>query len=491
MRLVRSAVFLGCLLLGNWMLGQGPISSMDSLLTGEQLGQDLDELNRLLREVHPNPWVYCDEAYFVTAFDSLHVHVRTGMSYQAFGMRVSELLFLLKDSHTLINYQSFLAPYRAGGKRFSAFSVHSNDSSVFIRKDALSLLPPGAQLIAVNGIDARYLHQQVSRFAVREGDSPVGVRRVSDALFTNFVALPARYRGQHADVQIETIDGKTKVIRYPLKNERDLWRIKRDAEDAVHELRFYDGGKRAVVRIGSFDYRGGGHYDRFLKKSFKAIKKAGTTDLAIDLRDNTGGRSNRVEELFTYLTASDSLIVPKNLVAKQSEASFRRFESEFKQWQRKLVRLLTPQSSENRYYLHIAEMPVGEIDTVYFSQARAANHRNFFSGNVALFTNGLSGSASANFAATYSKFNVGSIYGEPCLGPVNGTWGNPVAVRLKNSQLPLLIASIRFNLDDRFDYRSTESIPVTHKVAITGEDFANDRDPVIKQWLLDCQLQGR
>jgi hypothetical protein len=136
-------------------------------------------------------------------------------------------------------------------------------------------------------------------------------------------------------------------------------------------------------------------------------------------------------------------------------------------------------------------MAVGEMDTVYFSQARAASRRNFFSGNVALFTNGLSGSASANFTATYRKFNLGPIYGEPCLGPINGTWGNPVPVRLKNSQLPLLISSLRFNLDDRFDYRSTEAIPVTHKVAIAGEDFANDRDPVIEHWLLDCQLQGR
>ena len=491
MKVLRSAIFVACLLLGKSMLGQGPVLSMDSLFTGEQLRQDLKDLNRLLREVHPNPWVYCDESSYQAAFDSLHADVDGGMSYQEFGMRVSELLFLLKDSHTLVNYQPFLEPYRADGKRFSAFSVYSNDSIIFIRKDALKLLPLGSKLIAVNGVDARFLHQQVGRLAVREGDSPVGVRRVTDELFANFVALPARYRGQHADVQIETVDGKTKVVRYPLKYARDLWRIKRDAEDAVHELRFYDGGKRAVVRIGSFDYRGGGHYDRFLKKSFKAIRKSGATDVAIDLRYNTGGRSNRVEELFTYLTASDSLIVPKNLVAKQSDASYRRFESEFKQWQRKLFRLLTPKSSENRYYLHIAEMAVGEMDTVYFSQARAASRRNFFSGNVALFTNGLSGSASANFTATYRKFNLGPIYGEPCLGPINGTWGNPVPVRLKNSQLPLLISSLRFNLDDRFDYRSTEAIPVTHKVAIAGEDFANDRDPVIEQWLLDCQLQGR
>lgn len=217
----------------------------------------------------------------------------------------------------------------------------------------------------------------------------------------------------------------------------------------------------------------------------------GSSHVAIDLRYNTGGRSNRVEELFTYLHGSDSLIVPKNLVAKQSKASFQRFESDFKQWQRKLFRLLTSKSSENRYYLNIAEMPIGDVDTVYFTQPRAPQKKNRFTGQTALFTNGLSGSASANFAASYRKLNLGPIYGEPCLGPISGTWGNPVPVRLSNSRLPLLIASLRFNLDDRFDYRSTEAIPVNHEVAITGEDFANDRDPVIEAWLRDCQLQGK
>ena len=489
----RFSWVIGCILVVGAVgsAAQGPVLQMDSLFDGSALSEDLDELNELLREVHPDPWVYCSEEVFTAALDSLRQNVQSGMTYQEFGMRVGELLYLLKDSHTLVNYQLFMAPYRSDDRRFSAFSIHSNDSSIFIRTDALGKIPLGAKLIAVNGVDARYLYDQIKRLAVREGDSPVGAQRVADELFGNFVGLPARYSGTHADVQVETLDRKTKVVRYPLKSPQELWRAKRNAQEAVHELRFFDNGNCAVVRIGSFDYRGAGHYDRFLKKSFKEIRKMGSSHVAIDLRYNTGGRSNRVEELFTYLHGSDSLIVPKNLVAKQSKASFQRFESDFKQWQRKLFRLLTSKSSENRYYLNIAEMPIGDVDTVYFTQPRAPQKKNRFTGQTALFTNGLSGSASANFAASYRKLNLGPIYGEPCLGPISGTWGNPVPVRLSNSRLPLLIASLRFNLDDRFDYRSTEAIPVNHEVAITGEDFANDRDPVIEAWLRDCQLQGK
>lgn len=472
-------------------LAQGPVLRMDSLFTGEALSADLDELNKLLREIHPDPWVYCNESEFNGALERLRQDAQAGMTYQEFGFRVSELLFLLKDSHTLVNYQPFLGPYRADNRRFSAFSVYSTDSAIYVKRDVFKRLPRGSKLIAINGIDARYLHNEVARLATREGDSPIGAQRVADELFINFVGLPAKYSGSHADIQIETLEGKSKVVRYPLKTSQEVWRAKRNAAEEVHSLAFYDDGKRAVVKVGSFDYRGSSHFNRFLKQSFKEIRKAGCTDVAIDLRDNTGGRSNRVEDLFSYFASNDSLIVPKNLVVKQSKASFDRFEADFKQWQRKLFRLLTPKDSESRYYLHIAELPIGERDTVYFTRSRAANARNFFDGKLALFTNGLSGSASANFTATYRKFNLGPIYGEPCLGPISGTWGNPVPVRLRNSQLPLMIASLRFNLDDRFDYRSTEAIPVTHKIAITGEDFARDRDPVIEQWLLDCQSQGR
>lgn len=276
---------------------------------------------------------------------------------------------------------------------------------------------------------------------------------------------------------VSPLSEQVETVSYPTRSSSDLRKERRKAvkKDPVYDFEIFDGGRFAILKIGSFDHKSFRRYSRFLKRSFKALKKKDVEHLAIDLQDNTGGRANRVEELFTYLIDAAPIVIPTNIVAKQSEASAARFKREFNGWSRFWLRLLTSPESEVRKYAAIADLPVGSIDTVYFEQGRDAKRKFFFDGNTSLMINGLSGSASSNFAAMFRTYQLGTVIGEPCLGPLSGTWGNPVPVRLKNTKLPLYIASIRFNLSNSFVHDPAPvqpDIPVVESV----QSIADGRD---------------
>jgi C-terminal processing protease CtpA/Prc len=93
--------------------------------------------------------------------------------------------------------------------------------------------------------------------------------------------------------------------------------------------------------------------------------------------------------------------------------------------------------------------------------------------------NGLSGSGSVVFSGIFAKKQWGEILGEPCLGPVTGTWGNPVPVQLENTGVAVFIASMRFNVDNTF---TVDPKPVKPTVFIyeTPLDLYEERDASIE-----------
>lgn len=54
----------------------------------------------------------------------------------------------------------------------------------------------------------------------------------------------------------------------------------------------------AHLRIRSWD---NGPYKRFYKEAFQKIREAGTAYAVLDLRDNTGGRLEEIQHLYSYL----------------------------------------------------------------------------------------------------------------------------------------------------------------------------------------------
>lgn len=465
---------------------------VDSVFSASVLRADLDYLREKIFEIHPDPYIYCTTAEFDQAFKTAEVIIADGLSYRDFASVVASTLRVMKDSHSLLQYSALLQPYRIMGGQFVDFDVISHGDTLFVTEDREGLLQPGTVLLSMNGHNAWSVRQSVRTFSIQEGHSEVSLERVTDLLFPAFSGLYTDFT-KGLTLVVQPHDRQTPdTLNYPVRTSKDLKKIRRmrNPGQPVYGLDFHDENEIAVLRIGSFDYRSSRHYHRFLRRSFKAIDRRGVQHLAIDVRDNTGGRSNRVESLLAYLNQDYEVAVPRVLISRQSEASHYRFKRDFGKWSRFMIRTFTRRDSEYRNYLHLAELPTGSQDTVYFHLPHGVVRKHFYDGEAALFMNGISGSASANFAAVFKWIERGYLYGEPCLGPMNGTWGNPVPVRLKNTKLPLYISTIRFNLNSAFEYDPAPVRPHI-EVAVTRKSLISGNDPWLEALRRHVYSQGR
>ncbi|MFT4879476.1 MAG: hypothetical protein ACJAX8_001455 [Flavobacteriales bacterium] len=455
--MMRSLLILFCLL-SVQLFGQ---FNVDSLFQVSDLHTDLDQLKRKILEIHPNPYVYCSKEEFDEAFAFTKEAIDQPMTYAEFGAVVGRVLRVMHDSHSSINFGKFTSPYKENNARFIDLRIWKTEDKLVIRKSGYPKIPVGSELIQINGVNAAIIHTRLSAFSIYEGLSITGFNRVNDALFSLF--SPAFTDFEKQNKALIHIPGDTVLRLVPMRGftseEMGERAKKTPVEDSdVYRLDVYEDEDLAVLKIESFAYKGGGKFDRFLKKSFKELKKKGITNLAIDLRDNGGGSSSRVEELFTYLTDKKDIVIPANIVARQSQESYDRFAASLPPYLRKLVLLFARNDEDIQKYTGLANMEVGMLDTVYFKEPEA-NPRTVFQGKLFLFTNGLSGSASANSSAIFRQLDLGLIIGEPCLGPLSGTWGNPLPIELNQTKLPVLISSIRFNTNNSFEYRPQSVLP--------------------------------
>lgn len=451
--------------------------NVDSLFQVSDLHADLDQLKRKILEIHPNPYVYCSKEEFDEAFELTKTAIDQPMSYAEFGTVIGRVLRVMQDSHSSINFGKFTNPYKENNTRFIDLGIWTSENKMVVRKSGYSKIPVGSELIQINGVSTDIIHSRIGAFSIYEGLSITGFNRVNDALFSLF--SPAFMEIEKKNKALIHIPGDTVLRLVPMNgftSEEMRDRAKRNpTEDKdIYKLQVFEDEDLAVLKIESFSYRGGGKYSRFLKRSFKKIKRKSITNLAIDIRNNGGGSSSRVEELFTYLTNQHEVIVPANIIARQSQESYDRFSANLPKYARKVMRFLARFNEDVQQYTSLADMEVGKMDTVFFKDPEMTP-KSVYQGKLFLFTNGLSGSASANSSAIFRLMDLGLIIGEPCLGPLNGTWGNPIAVDLKHTKLPVLISSIRFNTTNSFEYRPQPVVPDI-EVDWTQQDYFDGVD---------------
>lgn len=467
---------------GGWAI-PAYLAPGDTLFSAAELVADLHELKEKILEIHPNPFTYCTEEEFNAAFEAAKADVSDGMGYYEFASVVGSTLRVLRDSHSLLQFQSILQPYKAKEGRVLDIEVVRIADSLYVRKDSQNILPLGSRILKIGDVDAIELHDLVSRYSLIEGHSRSGFVRVTDAIFNNFAGLFVAL-SEATPLQVIAVGSSdTLSFSYPARKmggKKKKREVKKE-NLAQFVLSFTESGARSIahLKVGSFSDIGGYAYHRFLKRSFREIKKRESTDLVIDLRNNTGGRSGRVKSLMRYISGYAEIGVPSNMIAKQSESSEARFRSEVGRLPRFLVKTFSKKGSDSRKFIEMITMPVGSIDTVYFDTGNLPQPKHAFKGDKFLLINGLSGSGSVVFTSMFSINNWGQILGEPCLGPLTGTWGNPIPVKLSNTEIGVYIASMRFNVNNEFNVDPKPVMPTVF-INEAPRDLNEQRDVSIE-----------
>lgn len=441
------------------------------------LESDIDSLTHSIVLAHQNPFSYASEEEFNMVVADAKSAIKDSMNLYEFAGLTAQLLGALKDSHTYLNYGSLRKKYRDESKHTMNFSIRKIGEKYVLESDAKHLLPPGSVLIAINGMAMDSLYQKINKYSIAEGNSTNANQRITEIIFAQSLGYVMPMTDS---LRINFLDQnqERQTIFYPTIPSA-IKKKKPKGNDKPYSLTIDSVGneKLAILKIASFSEGGNGKFYRFLKKSFKTMRKHEVNYLAIDLRDNLGGQVVRTDMVMGFLK-ENSAYIPHNIIAKQSTLSKKMYRKKINSIMLFFVRLYPFKNESLKNFVHQIKMKKGEMDTLYYRIPNPYGKRKYiFEGKQTfVMIDGASGSASVLFTSAYkNEIPNGLVVGQPCLGPPSGTWGNPAAFRLPNSGLDVFISTIRTNVDDSF---TLDPLPIQpdYLVGLTRNGLINGDD---------------
>lgn len=461
--------------------GQGAWSA-DSLITKQQMQDDLDSLRQVILDSHPNPFVFYSSSEFENHIAELKNNVDSVSTLREFTSVLSSVLLPLRDSHTTLDFFSLHHMCFANDSYFLPLNIYSSDDTIFIESDWEDFLPRGARLLSINKVNAADIYRQAMDYSCIEGDANTGQKRIADAIF------PIVYAWNNAvqeENEIEVIPhGNESPETFSLKAYRKKEYQRLSKLRSAHEshkavsFKFLEGDTIAVLRVATFAPANGNKYRRDIHNSFRKMKKAGCNNLVLDIRDNSGGSSAWVEYLYSFLDSA-GYNTPSNVIGKNSKIAMQRSKMFNNGISKLIINIFYRKDEDVQSFNRFTSLPLGAMDTSYFKKPTLQKASRVYNRNCVLLINGLTASAGVDFTNHFKRMNRGLIIGEPCLGPVSGTFGNPASYRLPNSRLRINIATIRYNYDNSFTY-AREAIAPDVQIKTTGMDLFLKEDPALK-----------
>ena len=410
---------------------------------------DLDSLDSWVRHMQPDPFVRCGEAAWIRTLDDTRERW-LGTNHLEKVRLTNRLLQVLQVSHTAVSAYDWIWDVE---RAFGTLPIrwHIEGGALWTLDSGLPGLPEGVRVLTLNGLDAESVVRAALDLAPMEGPSATATSRLGAHNITPYVLgiteqdtltvtwvdpatnLPQRgawssLRKKAARQAWKRISRRQPVVLWTFPDGSHLF--KRDARRLAKSPRAsspIDGVTN--LHIASFSRGTWRSYERRLRLGFAQLR-AHRGPLVVNLRGNPGGQSHRMELLWNHLS-NVSVHLPYALVAKQSAFTARINGRHYKRLRKRWVDKHLQTSAEARYIHTMATMPVGRTDTLFFPKKHPNSQRH--QGPVAVIIDGESASASVSFAGAFQDQRRGPLLGEACMGPSNGTMGNPYVRRLPHS----------------------------------------------------------
>ncbi len=269
--------------------------------------------------------------------------------------------------------------------------------------------PPGTEVVALGGKPIGPLMVSLSWFSGLndQGNDAAGLLKV--------IRFPSNYYQWHyglqREVTIQLRDEKGQTFDRVIKGRHrpyvDPKKVATDINNTL-DFRFSEDGSTGILQIRKFSsYKfTNGNYFRFLRQVFDTLRRTNTQQLIIDIRDNTGGSSGRINALYRYLAtapfrfASEAIITgPARAQPGESAKTARRrargaVSKSGRKVQRALTKPIKPYKEKLRY-----------------------------TGRVVVLINEISFSASGIFARYVQGTGRGQLVGMPAGASARVTYG--------------------------------------------------------------------
>lgn len=293
--------YLKYLLVGLTLLTTTAFGQKTSVKTfdSDSLRDDASAMLKTFEEVQVNAYLHISKSDLLRKKDSIFNIIPKRIDQSKAFVMLSEIAALVKDAHTYVgNYAHIVQEYQQSKVFPLSIQYRETDKSLIIANkfSGDGIVKPGAELISINGYNARQLFQKATGLQGGLAAYQINEARNNFPFHLHIFGIHAPFHityNQHGSaIQKETLEG----ISYP-----DY--LAANQLSPVPDFSF----KLLANRIGYISFNamsGMKKFRKFLDSTFVQLKASQAKGLIVDLRYNGGGNSDLGELLLSYLTAA-------------------------------------------------------------------------------------------------------------------------------------------------------------------------------------------
>ena len=296
---MKQFLLFACIFIYGHLKAQQPEDSAQ-LFTPAQLQADWDTLYTQLQLNHPALYAQWPKKEADAAFKKLRKGLTRPLTRSAFDLMARRFISNFQDGHTYVETDfnhSDLVNYDKQGGKFFPIGVAIIEGKLYCSDTSFAPtpIPPGAELIALNGRSSKEIIRTLSTLLSADDKRSsyiVTQRLFGYALWLNYgwgnqTRVDFTYNGKKQTVLVEGISrGRYMGLVF--------------GRGPVRQLHLYPEHQLAVLQINSYSSPVASR--SFIDSSFKVIKEKGIKYVALDLRKNGGGNSQIGDMVLAYIT---------------------------------------------------------------------------------------------------------------------------------------------------------------------------------------------
>ncbi len=282
--------------------------------TSAQLHSDFALLVNSLKEAHTGLYRYTSPAQFDSVVQAQKNQLHEGMNALEFYRVAAPVVAWTREDHCDIHISASTAAYLKKEGRFLPLPVLVRGDSLFLLADAPGQSGlRGKQLLALNGQPLAGIFARLFDTFAADGYIQSSKERYLDHF--GFAREYARVLGWTDTFELQLRDpfsGTTyteHITSVSLEQLREISKqlhIPGQEEDPLPAHVHFEADETARLVINTFsnsEYKESGmKFRQFVKNAFRDIRKAGSRNLIIDIRNNGGGSESNEDYLFSFLT---------------------------------------------------------------------------------------------------------------------------------------------------------------------------------------------
>lgn len=435
-------------------------------LSAEALIDDLNILQRNLKQVHTGLYLYTNEVELDQWFMKTKESITDSMTSLSFFHLIAPINSLIKNGHTAI------LPDRDNYTNTKVFplDLYLHDNNFYIRASIDSTYEHlmGSKIESINGKSIHTTFDEMLEGCWRDGYN-LGLPNAYLSYF--FSERYLGHEGSFETFKIRLTTGK----EYTLKAMDHTYYTQSRTPGFPRTSSSF---RMLNDTIGYFDFKSfesselrksTGNFNRFLKEMFLELNTKETEHLIIDLRFNPGGNEKPAAKVISYLHDQTFIIEQDTKMRSRKISDHKYYHREGVFWFNHFSWLFTKKRGPNDYKTLFEE-----------GLKEYKPKKNVYQGQIYILTNSLSFSMAGEFASFMHEYTPAIFIGEETGGnQYKNVSGQSYTLTLPHSKNLAILPNILYTMNVSKEKDNGHGVQPHHEVKNTIEDVLSGQDRVL------------